>query len=883
MARLGGADASGWLGAFRQDAAGAVADLVWNRFYFGPLNVTERGQLLANWLEVLGAEEGFAAELDAQLAGWVETHWGRFEQPGVMLASAWTCVASVVEFSARLNPPERLFATARALRARFTERERFLGSFSTAPAADPLGLYLAVIAEFQGDDRSLAGFWHRLCDLPDGAPFYHARFAILGLRRLKAATHWENGTLRSEIVLGLLRLASAFDRLVRERGLAESAAKSEFRRVATQLAAAYPNSPFWREHGLAQLLDMPDRPRKWVTDAVRPLAEALRKEQASPLGARPAPRRSVQPGFDWVPRAKELANSLQSDGTARLPEVDVLLNEERRYAEATGDTSSVVRSLCYFASRILKVGPTIARQWAEEAQSWDPRNPFAWTTITNVLLRQKDVKRALHFAWVAWKRFPENVVARTGLAEVLKADGRYPEAEVIYRQTIECFPENVVARSGLAEVLKAGGRYPEAEVVYRQTIERFPESAFARNGLADTLRRANRRDDAERVYRDAIDAGHCDACAFVGLAHLLLRQGEAGRAEALDLVDEALRLEPRDPFALALKQRIQGARGAAVAAIAEDWDDWANALSDFPSTNQSDPSPPPGDSATLSFETEESADCGPQVLAPVSALPAAAPAQPPPIGGSLPPKVDPVEFAAILAEASFYRSWAARSSPGDAIARRQKAEALLERAEILSPQDAQIAAERAGLLCSHTGVETAGSPLLTELRKYPACAPLLVLKARLDRESAQKARRELSDEALAQLLQAPARLRNLDPALAPLFQLEQGLATLALLDGVVRLQKAADSFTAFRSTVSRRAREERTGREASHDARAKETPRFHEWLLATTSHRLFRGFPEPETVRVEDVPVLEQALAATPFLADEIEDVMIERLAFSGV
>eukprot|EP00825_Cyclidium_porcatum_P032182 TRINITY_DN34342_c0_g1_i1.p1 TRINITY_DN34342_c0_g1~~TRINITY_DN34342_c0_g1_i1.p1 ORF type:complete len:128 (-),score=12.54 TRINITY_DN34342_c0_g1_i1:11-394(-) len=59
------------------------------------------------------------------------------------------------------------------IRDRYQRRVHgFLGSFSTAPAADPLGLYLAVIAEFQGDDRSLAGFWHRLCDLPDGAPFY---------------------------------------------------------------------------------------------------------------------------------------------------------------------------------------------------------------------------------------------------------------------------------------------------------------------------------------------------------------------------------------------------------------------------------------------------------------------------------------------------------------------------------------------------------------------------------------------------------------------------------------------------------------------------------------------------------------------------------------
>ena len=245
LSRLGGADASGWLTAFQSHAEHAVSDLLWNRFYFGPLNLTERGQLLANWLEAFGDSENFAPRLDSAFAAWIEKNWGRFEQPAVSMVSAWTCLASVIEFSARLPQTSRLASAAAALRARFPLRERFLGSFSTAPAADPLGFYLAAVAEFQ-DDRSLAGFWQRLCDLPDGVPFYHARYGILGLRRLKAASAWENGSLRAEVVLGMLRLANAFDRLVRERGLAEQVAKSSFRRVAVQLAAAYPSSPGWK-------------------------------------------------------------------------------------------------------------------------------------------------------------------------------------------------------------------------------------------------------------------------------------------------------------------------------------------------------------------------------------------------------------------------------------------------------------------------------------------------------------------------------------------------------------------------------------------------------------------------------------------------------------
>ncbi len=640
LSRFGGADASGWLSAFQADADAAVCELLWNRFYFGPLNPTERGQLLATWLEALGDTGQFAPHLDSAFAGWVQKNWGRFDHPAATMASAWSCLASVIEFSARLPQSSRMVRAAGALRERFSLRERFLGSFSTAPAADPLGLYLAAIAEFQGGDRSLAGFWQRLCDLPDGVAFYHARYAMQGLRRLKAANNRENGSLRAEVVLGLLRLATAFDRLVREGGLAEQVARSTFRRVAVQVAVAYPGSPRWEEHGLAPALEMHERPQKWLLEAVRPLAAAVKQEQARANRPHVRPRPSIQADPAWTDRGKALATELRNGRTNVLPEVERLLDEERHYAEATGGTYSIVRSLCNFASRILRLRPDVAGRWALEARNWEPHNAFTWTTIKDVLLKQKNVSSALSFAWVAYKRFPENVVARTGLAEVLKAAERYPEAEEVYRQTIERFPENVVARTGLAEVLKAAERYPEAEEVYRQTIERFPENVFAhnglaevlkaaerypeaeevyrqtterfpgdvvartglaevlkaaeryseaeevyrqtierfpedvfaRNGLADTLRRAHRLADAEITYRDSIAAGRFDRATFVGLAFLLLKKGEAGRAEGLSLVEGALRLDPRDPYALSLKQKLETAQAADIAAIADEWE-----------------------------------------------------------------------------------------------------------------------------------------------------------------------------------------------------------------------------------------------------------------------------------------------------------------------
>ncbi len=245
--------------------------------------------------------------------------------------------------------------------------------------------------------------------------------------------------------------------------------------------------------------------------------------------------------------------------------------------------------------------------------------------------------------------------------------------------------------------------------------------------------------------------------------------------------------------------------------------------------------------------------------------------------------MDLLEVAALVAEAQFFRNWARRISPEQAPSLRQRAGELLARGEDLLPQDPQVAAAKAALECDDGTPDQAAQTLFTQLGKYPAAAPLLVLKARLDRETARRDHRHLSEAGLADLLQAPTRLRDTDPLLMPVFHLQKGLAALALLDGAARLDTAAGSLTNFRRTVARRAVGERADRESSRDARAKDTPGFHEWLQRTTNQRLFGGVADPEAVRAEDVPCIEHLLTERPFAFDEVEDTIVDRLAYAGV
>jgi len=82
------------------------------------------------------------------------------------------------------------------------------------------------------------------------------------------------------------------------------------------------------------------------------------------------------------------------------------------------------------------------------------------------------------------KDFAQDVVARNGLAEILKRTGCLGDALREYQSTVKDFPQNVVARNGLAEVLKTMGRLDDALREYQSTVKDFPHDIVARNGAA---------------------------------------------------------------------------------------------------------------------------------------------------------------------------------------------------------------------------------------------------------------------------------------------------------------------------------------------------------------------------------------------------------------
>jgi hypothetical protein len=242
-----------------------------------------------------------------------------------------------------------------------------------------------------------------------------------------------------------------------------------------------------------------------------------------------------------------------------------------------------------------------------------------------------------------------------------------------------------------------------------------------------------------------------------------------------------------------------------------------------------------------------------------------------------------IEVAALVAEAYFYRTSARGANDEAAKTCYRIASSLLDRAEELSSQDSLVLAERASLKADEGDEPAAFESLTIQLESHPASVPLLVLKARLQRERAKKERRPLNKRTLSELCVIPQHLNDINPALKSLFHFQKGLASLALLDGEVRINYAVQSFSDFRRSLARRATEEQKAREAARDSSTRSAARFHEWLIAQTNRSIFAGLTEPGNVYARDILPIENALEEFRYEVLSIEDMLADHFVYATV
>lgn len=151
--------------------------------------------------------------------------------------------------------------------------------------------------------------------------------------------------------------------------------------------------------------------------------------------------------------------------------------------------------------------------------------------------------------------------AGVALAEVLRARGRYAEAERVLAKVLEKKPEHLRARWQHGLALRELGRTKQAAAEFEWFADRWdagkidgkdPEAMFY---LAEAARYIAEYDFANQVYRDVIDRAPKLLEANIEWGHLFLSKYAAGDAQ--QSFEEVLKIDPNHPDAHAGMARVK--------------------------------------------------------------------------------------------------------------------------------------------------------------------------------------------------------------------------------------------------------------------------------------------------------------------------------------
>ena len=121
-------------------------------------------------------------------------------------------------------------------------------------------------------------------------------------------------------------------------------------------------------------------------------------------------------------------------------------------------------------------------------------------------------------------------------------EGRYREAESIWRQIISIDSNNAIAYFYIGLALRKQGKLEEAIAAYKKAIELDPNDATAYNNMGVALRKQGKYDEAIAAYKKAIEINPNYAFAYYNMGNALSDQGKL--EEAIAAHKKALEIDP---------------------------------------------------------------------------------------------------------------------------------------------------------------------------------------------------------------------------------------------------------------------------------------------------------------------------------------------------
>jgi tetratricopeptide (TPR) repeat protein len=249
-----------------------------------------------------------------------------------------------------------------------------------------------------------------------------------------------------------------------------------------------------------------------------------------------------------------------------LARVHDLVDELVAYQQTNSESRHTAKSLCDLAMEAKDLGMTsLQLSLTERSVNIAPGDGWSWAQYADALLGMQRLTEALK-AYGQALAFDAGVVAKSGRAEVLKAQGRFADALAAFDEVISLHPDNVVAKNGRAEVLKAQGRFADALAAFDEVISRHPDNVVAKSGRAEVLKAQGRFADALAAFDEVISRHPDNVVAKNGRAEVLKAQGRF--ADALAAFDEVINLHPDNVVAKSGRAEVLKAQGRFADALA---------------------------------------------------------------------------------------------------------------------------------------------------------------------------------------------------------------------------------------------------------------------------------------------------------------------------
>ena len=189
-----------------------------------------------------------------------------------------------------------------------------------------------------------------------------------------------------------------------------------------------------------------------------------------------------------------------------------------------------------------------ARPWLEKALKLAPSRKALRLALVEQLAQEKKFAEAASQYESMVKLEPGNpdLVRDWGkmlLRDVSKPEGdRKKAASDAWRRLVDARPDDASTAAQVADLFRQAGLVDEAIALYQKAIARAPDSPQYREYLGEFYHTLKRTDDALATWRGMAAGPHRDAKALRRLGEVLA--GFGYKAEAVDVVSEAARLEP---------------------------------------------------------------------------------------------------------------------------------------------------------------------------------------------------------------------------------------------------------------------------------------------------------------------------------------------------